>query len=231
MEVLATRLSWRRLSWSVELFSIGVGYAVYSMIRIMAPHRVLVSYDHAYQVAGLEQAVGIYHELGINAFLSKHTDLGIVSAYYYASLHFIVTPLLLVWLWKRRTWAYAPLRSALVIATALALVVYATWPLAPPRFALPGTVDTVFAHPVVWASGGGEVTVKANGRMEILSVRIDPKLLAEPDVELLEDLVTSATNQALTKAREAAAKSMASIAGGLPIPGLSNMFGALGGGS
>jgi DNA-binding YbaB/EbfC family protein len=68
-------------------------------------------------------------------------------------------------------------------------------------------------------SGGGEVTVKANGRMEILSVRIDPKLLAEPDVELLEDLVTSATNQALTKAREAAAKSMASIAGGLPIPG------------
>ena len=170
MEVLATRLSWRRLSWSVELFSIGVGYAVYSMIRIMAPHRVLVSYDHAYQVAGLEQAVGIYHELGINAFLSKHTDLGIVSAYYYASLHFIVTPLLLVWLWKRRTWAYAPLRSALVIATALALVVYATWPLAPPRFALPGTVDTVFAHPVVWASGGVEGFINDLAAMPSLHV-------------------------------------------------------------
>ena len=78
-------------------------------------------------------------------------------------------------------------------------------------------------------SGGGEITVKANGRMEVLSVRIDPKLLAEPDVELLEDLVTAAVNQALTKAREAAAQSMASIAGGLPA-GLSNMFGASGGG-
>ena len=79
-------------------------------------------------------------------------------------------------------------------------------------------------------SGGGEVSVKANGRMEVLSIRIDPKLLANPDVELLEDLVTAAVNQALTKAREAAAQSMASIAGGLPIPGLSNMFGASGGG-
>jgi DNA-binding protein YbaB len=42
---------------------------------------------------------------------------------------------------------------------------------------------------------------------------------------MLEDLVTSAANQALTKAREAAAQSMASLAGGLPIPGLSGLFG------
>ncbi len=80
------------------------------------------------------------------------------------------------------------------------------------------------------ASGGGEVSAKVNGRMELLSVRIDPKLLSDPDAELLEDLVTAAVNQALTKARESAAQSMASLAGGLPIPGLSQMFGALGGG-
>jgi DNA-binding YbaB/EbfC family protein len=86
------------------------------------------------------------------------------------------------------------------------------------------------------SSGGGAVTVKANGRLEVLSVRIDPKLVADADVEMLEDLVTAAVNQSLTKAREAAAQSMASLAGGLPIPGLSNVFGpggpgAPGGGS
>lgn len=79
-------------------------------------------------------------------------------------------------------------------------------------------------------SGGGVVTARANGRLELLSVRIDPKLLADGDAELLEDLVTAAVNQALAKAREAAAKSLSSIAGGLPLPaGLSNLFGTGGG--
>jgi DNA-binding YbaB/EbfC family protein len=80
-------------------------------------------------------------------------------------------------------------------------------------------------------AGGGVVTAKANGRMELVSVRIDPKLLADGDVEMLEDLVTAAVGQALSKAREAAAQSMASIAGGLPIPGLSGFLGQMGGGS
>ncbi len=75
------------------------------------------------------------------------------------------------------------------------------------------------------SAGGGVVTAKANGRMELLSVRIDPKLLADGDRELLEDLVTAAVNQAMTKAREAAAKSIQGVAGGLPIPGLSGLMG------
>ncbi|MHC5537813.1 YbaB/EbfC family nucleoid-associated protein [Singulisphaera rosea] len=80
-------------------------------------------------------------------------------------------------------------------------------------------------------SGGGVVTARVNGKLELLSIRIDPKLLADGDAELLEDLVTAAVNQALTRAREAAAKSISSLAGGLPIPGLSGLFGQGGGGS
>jgi DNA-binding YbaB/EbfC family protein len=79
-------------------------------------------------------------------------------------------------------------------------------------------------------SGGGVVTAKANGRLELLSVRIDPKLAADGDTELLEDLVTAAVNQALSKAREAAAKSISSLAGNLPVlPALSGLFGKGGG--
>ncbi len=81
------------------------------------------------------------------------------------------------------------------------------------------------------SAGGGAVSAKANGRLELISVRIDPKLLSGGDAELLEDLVTSAVNQALMKAREAAAKSLSSIAGGLPLPGFPGMpnFGGGGG--
>ena len=79
-------------------------------------------------------------------------------------------------------------------------------------------------------AGGGVVTARANGRLELLSVRIDPKLLADGDAELLEDLVTGAVNQALVKAREAAAKSLSTMAGGLSLPGFPGMFGSGGGG-
>lgn len=75
------------------------------------------------------------------------------------------------------------------------------------------------------SAGGGSVSAKMNGKMELLSIRIEPKLLADGDAELLEDLVTAAVNQALTRARESAATSISSLAGGLPIPGLSGMFG------
>jgi DNA-binding YbaB/EbfC family protein len=80
-------------------------------------------------------------------------------------------------------------------------------------------------------AGGGVVSVKANGRLEIVSVRIDPKLLSDGDAELLEDLVTAAANQALAKAREAAAQSISSLAGGLPIPGFPGFPSPGGGGA
>ena len=65
-------------------------------------------------------------------------------------------------------------------------------------------------------AGGGSVVAKANGRMELTSIRIDPKLLADGDAELLEDLVVAAVNAALVKVRETAAQSMTSFPCGFP---------------
>jgi DNA-binding YbaB/EbfC family protein len=77
------------------------------------------------------------------------------------------------------------------------------------------------------SAGGGAVTARVNGRLEVLAIHIDPKLVADGDVELLEDLVALAVNQGLTKARQAAAQSLQDAAGGLPLPpGLGNLFGA-----
>lgn len=80
-------------------------------------------------------------------------------------------------------------------------------------------------------AGGGAVTARVSGRLEVLAVHIDPKLLADGDAELLEDLVAAAVNQGLTRAREAAAQSISSLAGGLPVPGLGGFFGPGAGGS
>jgi DNA-binding YbaB/EbfC family protein len=66
-------------------------------------------------------------------------------------------------------------------------------------------------------SGGGAVTAKVNGRLEVVSIRIDPKLVTDGDTDLLEDLVTAAVNAGLAKARDSAAQSLASLAGGLPL--------------
>src|SRR3954447_13818229 len=80
-------------------------------------------------------------------------------------------------------------------------------------------------------AGGGVVTATVNGRLEVVAVRIDPKLLADGDAELLEDLVTAAVNQGLSKARDAAARSLSSLTGGLPLPpGLGGFFGGPAGG-
>jgi len=72
-------------------------------------------------------------------------------------------------------------------------------------------------------SGGGMVTVKVNGKQEVLEVNIDPEAMAE-DSEMLEDLIISALNKALSQAQSDSQEKMNSVTGGmmsgLKIPGM-----------
>ena len=77
----------------------------------------------------------------------------------------------------------------------------------------------VAAKTVEGSAGGGMVTVVANGRGELVSVRIDPEAARE-ELEMLQDLVVAAANDALRKARELLAQEMSRVAGGLGLPGL-----------
>ncbi|HEV8457211.1 MAG TPA: YbaB/EbfC family nucleoid-associated protein [Methylomirabilota bacterium] len=69
-------------------------------------------------------------------------------------------------------------------------------------------------------AGGGMVTVEANGKQEILSIKIDREVINPEDAQMLEDLVLAACNEALRKSREMVQAEMAKLAGGLKIPGL-----------
>ncbi len=70
------------------------------------------------------------------------------------------------------------------------------------------------------SSGGGMVTVTANGRMEILSIKIEKEAVDPSDVEMLQDLVAAAVNEALRKAQEMMNEEMGKITGGLGLPGM-----------
>jgi DNA-binding YbaB/EbfC family protein len=69
-------------------------------------------------------------------------------------------------------------------------------------------------------SGGGMVKVIANGKQEILEIKIDPEVVNKEDVEMLEDLVLAAVNQAREKSVEVQNDEMAKLTGGLKIPGM-----------
>ena len=69
-------------------------------------------------------------------------------------------------------------------------------------------------------AGGGMVTVEVNGKQELTAVKIDPEVVNRDDVQMLEDLVLAAANEALRKSRELVQQEFGKLTGGLKIPGL-----------
>ncbi|MDP3098724.1 MAG: YbaB/EbfC family nucleoid-associated protein [Syntrophales bacterium] len=69
-------------------------------------------------------------------------------------------------------------------------------------------------------AGGGMVSVRVNGKFEILSLKIEKEVVNPDDVEMLQDLIVAALNEGIRKAQEMAASEMGKITGGMQIPGL-----------
>lgn len=69
-------------------------------------------------------------------------------------------------------------------------------------------------------AGGGVVKVEASGKQEIVSITIKPEAVDPDDVEMLQDLILAATNEALRQSQEMVSKEMGKLTGGLNIPGL-----------
>ena len=75
--------------------------------------------------------------------------------------------------------------------------------------------ETLGSEVVEASAGGGMVTVKVTGELELLEVKIDPEAVDPEDVELLQDMVLAATNEAMRSAQELAASKMSAVTGGL----------------
>jgi DNA-binding YbaB/EbfC family protein len=70
-------------------------------------------------------------------------------------------------------------------------------------------------------AGGGMVTVVANGKQQVVSIKIEPEVVDPEDIEMLQDLVSAAVNDALARSQEMVSTEMGKLTGGLNIPGLS----------
>ncbi len=80
--------------------------------------------------------------------------------------------------------------------------------------------EEIYAREIEASAGGGAVKVKVNGRQEVLEVQIKPEVVDPEDVEMLQDLVLTAVNDALKQAQEMMTNEMGKLTGGLKLPGL-----------
>jgi nucleoid-associated protein EbfC len=80
--------------------------------------------------------------------------------------------------------------------------------------------EEVASKTVEASAGGGAVRATANGRKDLIEIKINPEVLAPEDVEMLEDMIVAAVNQAMGQAEEMMTEAMAKVTGGLKLPGM-----------
>ncbi|PZG87673.1 hypothetical protein C1I97_32515 [Streptomyces sp. NTH33] len=130
-----------------EVALIAVSYWIYSLIRNAVPEQATAAQRNSQWVWDLQNSLGLAFETSVNHALNGITWLIVPMNYYYATLHFIVTLGVLVWVYRTQPGRYAAVRTALFLTTATALIGYYFVPLAPPRlFHGAEFVDTVITH-------------------------------------------------------------------------------------
>ncbi|WP_327291003.1 phosphatase PAP2 family protein [Streptomyces sp. NBC_01198] len=126
-----------RLRWWTELPLIAVVYALYSGARLLVRGDVDDAVEHGADILHFEQLTHLDPERWFNQLFTHHAFLGVPADFAYASLHYVVTPSILVWLWLRRPTHYRTARTWLLISTLIGLIGFTAVPTAPPRL-LPG---------------------------------------------------------------------------------------------
>ncbi len=120
-------------------------WVLYSLARLLADTSMAPAVKRAHELLQFERGLGIHWEIPLNDLFVDYRVIGLLGSYWYASLHYVVTAGVLVWLWRLGADRYGPARRALVIATLMGLVCYITLPTAPPRF-ISGYVDVLSLH-------------------------------------------------------------------------------------
>ena len=146
-----------------ELVLIGVSYWLYSLVRNAVPEMRQRAEQNAHNIWHFEQTLGFAWERSINHALDSVGWLITGMNYYYATLHFIMTIGVLVWLFRRQPGRYAAARLSLFVTTAIALFGYYFFPLAPPRLMTGGGfIDTVEKHHTWGSMASGDMASVSN---------------------------------------------------------------------
>ncbi|MFI1370840.1 phosphatase PAP2 family protein [Streptomyces longwoodensis] len=156
-----------------EVLLIAVSYWTYSLIRNAVPEQKHEALRNADRVWAVEHHLGLAVEQSVNHAVNSVTWLIVGMNYYYATLHFVVTLGVLVWLYRSHPGRYAAARTVLFATTAVALVGYYLYPLAPPRLMNgSGFVDTVLAHRTWGSMASGDLKNMSNQYAAMPSMHI-----------------------------------------------------------
>ena len=96
-----------------EIVLIGGVYALYDVSRYLVAGNQEAAFAHGRALLNFERRLDIAPEHALNKVFSAHILLGLPADYYYATLHYIVTPAVLIWLWRRHASSYAPARTTI----------------------------------------------------------------------------------------------------------------------
>ncbi|MET7637751.1 phosphatase PAP2 family protein [Streptomyces sp. NPDC005438] len=131
--------------WWTELPLIAVVYLLYSLGRLWARGDVGTAVDHGLMFLRAEETLHLDLERPLNRLLTEHGWLGVPSDFVYAALHYVVTPAVLVWVFRRRAEHYRAVRTWLMTSTLVSLLCYSLLPTCPPRLLSGefGFVDTM----------------------------------------------------------------------------------------
>jgi hypothetical protein len=136
--------------WLAERHSLAVEagvvvglYALYETSRGVAAGNPAAAVHHAQMVASLEERLHVFVELRVQDVARAVPGVVGAAGFLYLTLHLTATTACLLWLHRRRPAAFPTVRTALLFASALAVVGYVVFPTAPPRLAALGIVDTI----------------------------------------------------------------------------------------
>ncbi|WAZ21295.1 phosphatase PAP2 family protein [Streptomyces cinnabarinus] len=156
-----------------EILLIAVSYWTYSLIRNAVPEQRAEALRNADWIWNAEHTIGAAFEHSVNQAVNSVTWLIVGMNYYYATLHFIVTLGVLVWLYRSHPGRYAATRMVLFATTGVALLGYYLYPLAPPRLMTGGNfIDTVLVHQTWGSMASGDLKNMSNQYAAMPSMHI-----------------------------------------------------------
>ncbi|MFJ5263653.1 phosphatase PAP2 family protein [Streptomyces sp. NPDC088387] len=145
-DILGTKSAPRaRLRWWTELPLILLVYGCYSAGRLLARGDEATAVSHGLTILRIEKFLHLNAEHPLNRLFTREAWIGVPADFWYASLHYLVTPAILVWLFRSRTVRYRAARAWLMTSTFIGLIGFTLIPTCPPRLLSPGYgfVDTM----------------------------------------------------------------------------------------
>ena len=151
------RARFSTLHWWHEIVLLALLYTAYEIARGMVDQDLPTALANGHSLLNWERGVHLDPERWLNALVHHSTALAVGFSYYYALLHYLVTPVVLVWMYRSHVDYYRRARTWLIASTLLGLVGFTMLPTAPPRLLRVGFHDTL-ADVQRWGWWGGEAS-------------------------------------------------------------------------